>query len=101
MSEAEENAIIVDNVYKNFNVYYDKTNTIKEKVLFWNKSKKEVREILKGINLKIKKGEAMEFPLVTRLDLLSTLCPLRFPIIHLKGCRDMLFSFTRFRMVQP
>ena len=59
MSEAEENAIIVDNVYKNFNVYYDKTNTIKEKVLFWNKSKKEVREILKGINLKIKKGEVV------------------------------------------
>ena len=54
-----ENAIIVENVYKNFNVYYDRTNTIKEKILFWNKSKKEVREILKGINLNIKKGEVV------------------------------------------
>ena len=59
MAENTENAIIVDNVYKNFNVFYDKTNTIKEKILFWNKSKKEVREILKGINLEIKKGEVV------------------------------------------
>lgn len=59
MAENAENAIVVDNVYKNFNVFYDKTNTIKEKVLFWNKSKKEVREILKGINLEIKKGEVV------------------------------------------
>ena len=59
MAENTENAIVVDNVYKNFNVFYDKTNTIKEKILFWNKSKKEVREILKGINLEIKKGEVV------------------------------------------
>lgn len=52
-----EYVIDVDNVYKSFNVYYDKTNTIKEKLLFWKSSKKEKREILKGINLKIKKGE--------------------------------------------
>jgi ABC-type polysaccharide/polyol phosphate transport system ATPase subunit len=50
-------AIHVEHVYKSFNVFYDKTNTIKEKILFWNKSKKEVREILKDINLDIKKGE--------------------------------------------
>lgn len=54
-----ENAIIVEDVYKNFSVFYDKTNTIKEKILFWNKSKKEVREILKGIDLEIKKGEVV------------------------------------------
>lgn len=54
-----ENAIVVKDVYKTFNVYYDKTNTIKEKMLFWNKSKREVREILKGINLDIKKGEVV------------------------------------------
>lgn len=55
----DENVIVVEDVYKNFSVYYDKTNTIKEKILFWNKSKKEVREILKGINLNIKKGEVV------------------------------------------
>ncbi len=52
-------AIEVDHVYKTFNVFYDKTNTIKEKLLFWNRSKKEVREILNDINLEIKKGEVV------------------------------------------
>ena len=59
MTESTDNAIIVQDVYKNFDVFYDKTNTIKDKVLFWNKSKKEVREILKGIDLEIKKGEVV------------------------------------------
>lgn len=59
MAESTENAIVVQDVYKNFDVFYDKTNTIKDKVLFWNKSKKEVREILKGIDLEIKKGEVV------------------------------------------
>ena len=30
----DEYKIIVDNVYKEFNVYLDKANTIKEKLLF-------------------------------------------------------------------
>ena len=59
MTESTDNAIIVQDVYKNFDVFYDKTNTIKDKVLFWNKSQKEVREILKGIDLEIKKGEVV------------------------------------------
>ena len=29
-------AICVEHVDKSFNVFYDKTNTIKEKILFWN-----------------------------------------------------------------
>ena len=41
--------IIVDNVYKTFNVYLDKANTIKEKILFlFSRNRKEKREILKG-----------------------------------------------------
>ena len=42
----EDNAIEVTNVYKTFDVYYDRANTIKEKVLFWNRNRKEKREIL-------------------------------------------------------
>lgn len=59
MKEESEYVINVDNVYKNFNVYYDRTNTIKERLLFWKSSKKEKREILKGVSLKIKKGEVV------------------------------------------
>ena len=54
-----ENTILVKNVYKSFNVYLDRANTLKEKLLFLSRNNKEKREVLKGINLKIKKGEAV------------------------------------------
>lgn len=57
--DGEEYAIEVQDVYKTFNVYLDKANSLKEKMLFWKRNKKEVREVLKGINLNIKKGEAV------------------------------------------
>ena len=44
---------------KTFNVYYDKTNTLKEKIIFWNRDKMEVRNVLQDINLEIKKGESV------------------------------------------
>ena len=61
MKEDNENyKIIVDNVYKTFNVYLDKANTLKEKILFlFSRNRKEKREVLKGINLKIKEGEVV------------------------------------------
>lgn len=59
MEKNDEYAIIVDDVYKTFNVYYDRTNTIKERIIMKKKEGKEVREILNGINLKIKKGEVV------------------------------------------
>lgn len=55
----EECSIIVDHVYKTFEVYMDKANSIKEKMLFWKRNRKEKREVLKDINLKINKGEAV------------------------------------------
>lgn len=60
MSNNDEYAIIVEDVHKTFNVYLDKANTIKEKLLFlFSRNRKEKREVLKGINLKIKKGESV------------------------------------------
>ena len=59
-NEMEKNiAIEVKNLYKNFTVYYDKANTIKERLIRLGKGKKEEREILKDINLEIKKGEVV------------------------------------------
>lgn len=55
----EEDRIIVENVYKTFNVYLDKANSIKEKVLFWKRNRKEKREVLKNISLTVKNGEAV------------------------------------------
>lgn len=54
-----DNAISVKNVYKTFNVYMDKANTIKEKMLFFSRNRREKREVLKDINLEIKKGEVV------------------------------------------
>ena len=59
----EENndiAIKVDHVYKSFNVYYDRANTLKERLLFIGRNKKrEKREILNDINIDIKKGDTV------------------------------------------
>ena len=56
----DENKIIVEDVYKTFNVYLDKANTIKERLLFlFSRNRKEKREVLKGVNLKIKQGEVV------------------------------------------
>ncbi|MBP3502942.1 MAG: ABC transporter ATP-binding protein [Clostridia bacterium] len=59
MESNNEDRIIVENVNKSFNIYYDKANSLKEKLLFWNRNRKEKREVLKDINLTIKNGEAV------------------------------------------
>ncbi len=61
MKENENDiAIKVDHVYKSFDIYYDRANTLKERALFWMRNKrKEKREVLKDINLDIKKGETV------------------------------------------
>ncbi len=60
MKENEEYSIIIDDVYKTFNIYLDRANTIKEKLLFlFTRNKKQKREILKGVNAKIKRGEVV------------------------------------------
>lgn len=55
-------AIKVTHVSKDFKLYYDKTNTLKEKILFFskkNRSKNNVLHVLKDINIEIKKGESV------------------------------------------
>lgn len=59
MQKEIEDRIVVENVYKTFNIYMDKANSLKEKMLFWNRNRKEKREVLKNINLTIKNGEAV------------------------------------------
>lgn len=60
MKNENEIAIKVTNVYKSFNIYFDRANTLKERLLFIGKrNKREKREILNNINLDIKKGETV------------------------------------------
>ena len=52
-------AIKVKNMYKSFKLNSDKPHTLKERLVFGKKNKKEYREILNNINLDIKKGETV------------------------------------------
>ena len=51
--------IKVKNMSKDFIIYGDKANTLKEKIIRLNKSKKETFHVLKNINLNINKGETV------------------------------------------
>ena len=57
--EKSKHAIVVDNVSKKFKIVYDKPNTLKERLVFWNKSKISYNEVLRNIDLKIEKGETV------------------------------------------
>ena len=55
----DTNAIVVENVYKKFKLVYDKPYTLKERLVFWKNTKTNYHEVLKNINLEIKKGETV------------------------------------------
>lgn len=57
--EDNKYAMIVDDVSKKFKIYYDKPNTLKERLVFWNRTKLNYHQVLKDINIKIKKGETV------------------------------------------
>lgn len=55
-------AIKVSHVSKDFKLYYDKANTLKEKLLFFskkNREKNDIHHVLKDISLDIEKGESV------------------------------------------
>lgn len=53
------NAIEVRNMSKYFKVEYDKANTLKDKLLHWNRHNVERYQVLNNINLNIRKGETV------------------------------------------
>ena len=55
----KKNAIEIKNMSKDFVIYGDRANTLKEKIIRLGKSKKEIHHVLKNINLEIKKGESV------------------------------------------
>lgn len=55
----QDNVIEVKNVKKKFKVFYDKGTSLKEKLLFRKRNHYEERWVLKGINIDIKRGEAV------------------------------------------
>lgn len=54
-----EYAIEVHDVKKKFRIFYDKSNDLKDRILFRNRNHYEDRWVLKGISFQVKKGEAI------------------------------------------
>lgn len=54
-----DNSIEVKSVRKKFKVFYDKGSSLKEKILFRNRNRYDVRWVLNGISFEVKKGEAI------------------------------------------
>ncbi len=52
-------AIEIKNVTKRFKLYYDKPNTLKERIVRFGKNTAEERTVLRDININIKKGETV------------------------------------------
>ena len=55
----QEVLIDVKNICKSFRVYMDRSNTLKERILFSNRRKYENRHVLKGLSFQVRKGEAV------------------------------------------
>jgi ABC-type polysaccharide/polyol phosphate transport system ATPase subunit len=53
------NSIEIKNVSKKFRIYHDKSNTLKERVLFFNRTKYEDCLVLDNVSLDIKKGKTI------------------------------------------
>lgn len=54
-----ENAIEVRDLKKSFKIYFDKGHMLKERLIFANRNKHEIRWVLNGISFDVKKGEAI------------------------------------------
>ena len=57
--ENNDYVIEINNLSKDFIIYGDKANTLKEKIIRFNSSKKESFHVLKNINLEINRGETV------------------------------------------
>lgn len=52
-------SIHANDISKHFKVFFDKGLTVKERILFRNRRRYEVRQVLDGVSFEIKKGEAV------------------------------------------
>ncbi|MDR0286919.1 MAG: ABC transporter ATP-binding protein [Clostridiales bacterium] len=53
------NTIIVSDIKKSFKVFFDKSPTLKEKMIFRNRNRHENREVLRGVSFTVENGEAV------------------------------------------
>lgn len=51
--------IKVENMDKYFKIYYDRAKTLQERLIFWNRTKKKSKYVLRDIDFEIKQGETV------------------------------------------
>ena len=56
---AKDIAIRVDNITKSFKVHLEQSHSLKDYLVFHNRNKVQVRDVIKGISFDVKKGEAV------------------------------------------
>ena len=54
-----ENAIEIKHIKKNFKVHLEQSHSLKDYLVFHNRNKVKVREVIKDISFDVKKGEAI------------------------------------------
>lgn len=59
MTMQSENVIEVENITKMFKIYLDKSNTLKERIIFSKRRRYDERSVLNGISFNVKAGEAI------------------------------------------
>ena len=55
----DDNVISVNHISKSFKVYRDKSNNLKERLLFRNRNRYDIHQVIKDISFNVKKGEAI------------------------------------------
>ena len=53
-------AIRVDNITKSFKVHLEQSHSLKDYLVFHNRNKVQIRNVINGISFDVKKGEAVE-----------------------------------------
>lgn len=56
---AEDTAILVDNITKNFKVHMEQSHSLKDYLVFHNRNKIQLRNVIRGISFQIRRGEAV------------------------------------------
>ncbi|OPX85116.1 MAG: Teichoic acids export ATP-binding protein TagH [Pelotomaculum sp. PtaB.Bin104] len=59
MDNFDKAAVEISDVWKRFNIYQDRANSLKEKMIFWNRQRSEIFWALKKINLIVQKGKTV------------------------------------------
>jgi len=56
---ANANVVEIKDLWKKFQIYQDKTNSLKERIIFWGRQRTEEFWALKNINLAVPKGKTI------------------------------------------